>query len=97
MGLRQEHAVPSPRPFAARPPPGWPDRGGLFHCTGRLFTFLAAKCAALWALLGVLRKRRRVPRAGSGQARRVWALMDCRRLGLKLREKRFDREVARVP
>jgi GT2 family glycosyltransferase len=67
-----------------------------FAFTGRFTAFAAGKWAALLALPSVWRKRRAAPRAGPDEVRRVLSLMERRWLGLKVREKRFDRKLARA-
>lgn len=64
------------------------------HCArlGLLPVFLRAKLAALRELGRVRRQRRGIQRASvPGAADALWRVMEPRWLGLKIREKRFDR------
>jgi GT2 family glycosyltransferase len=67
-----------------------------FARAGQGLAFVRAKGAALAALPATLRKRAAVQRARRVAAGEIWRLLEPRWLGLKLREKRFDRGVARV-
>ncbi len=67
-----------------------------FAGNGRLRPFMAAKWAALKSLPQVWRKRREVQRRRTASARHVWRSMERGWVTLKLREKRFDRSVARL-
>jgi GT2 family glycosyltransferase len=67
-----------------------------FARAGQGLAFIRAKGAALAALPATLRKRAEVQRARRVAAREIWRVLEPRWLGLKLREKRFDQDVARV-
>lgn len=62
---------------------------------GHLGTFLSAKWGALREIARVWRQRREVQRTRRSSSLRIWKLMDGRWLGLKLREKAFDLDLAR--
>jgi GT2 family glycosyltransferase len=64
-----------------------------FAFTGRFMAFASAKLSALSGLLSMWRKRRA---ADPREVRRVRKLMDRRWIALKVREKRFDRALARA-
>lgn len=65
-----------------------------FARLGLFSVFLRAKAAALRDLARVRRQRAEVQRtAVAGAAEAVWRVMEPRWLGLKLREKRFDRTI----
>ena len=61
---------------------------------GALGPFIRAKLAALAGLPGALRKRRRVQRTRRVDAAALRPLLETRWLSTKLREKRFDAELA---
>jgi GT2 family glycosyltransferase len=65
-----------------------------FARSGALGPFLRAKLAAIAGLPRALRKRRQVQRARRVQAAALRPLMETRWLSTKLREKRFDAELA---
>ena len=65
-----------------------------FARTGGLGPFLKAKLAALAGLPGALRKRRHVQRTRRVDASALRPLLETRWLSTKLREKRFDTELA---
>jgi GT2 family glycosyltransferase len=65
-----------------------------FARIGALGPFLRAKLAALAGLPGALRKRRQVQRTRRVEASAVRSLLETRWLSTKLREKRFDAELA---
>jgi GT2 family glycosyltransferase len=65
-----------------------------FTRRGLLGTFLSAKIAALVGLPRALRKRAAIQRTRSVPARAIWTQLEPRWLALKLREKRFDVEMA---
>jgi GT2 family glycosyltransferase len=67
-----------------------------FARAGQAWTFIRAKAAALAALPGLLRKRAVVQRARRVDAGEIWRVLEPRWLGRKMREKRFDRGIARV-
>jgi GT2 family glycosyltransferase len=67
-----------------------------FARDGQAWTFIRAKAAALAALPGLLRKRAAVQRARRVEAGAIWRVLEPRWLGRKMREKRFDRGIARV-
>jgi GT2 family glycosyltransferase len=64
-----------------------------FAATGRFGAFAAGKWAAIRGCGAMWRKRRRPDVAEAG---RVWRLMDRRWFRLKIREKAFDRALARA-
>jgi GT2 family glycosyltransferase len=64
-----------------------------FAATGRFRAFGAGKWAAIRGCAAMWRKRRR---AGQADVGRVWRLMERRWFRLKLREKAFDRMLARA-
>ncbi len=69
-----------------------------FARMGLLGAYLGAKYAALRDLPRVWRQRREVQRtAVAGSAGTLWRVMEPRWLGLKVREKRFDRAIRQVP
>jgi GT2 family glycosyltransferase len=65
-----------------------------FARSGALGPFLRAKLAAVAGMPGALRKRRHVQRTRRVDAAALRSLMDTRWLSTKLREKRFDAELA---
>ena len=65
-----------------------------FARSGALGPFIRAKLAAIAGLPGALRKRRRVQRTRRVEAAALRSLMETRWLSTKLREKRFDAELA---
>jgi GT2 family glycosyltransferase len=65
-----------------------------FVGTGRGLTFLRAKAAALAGVPALLRKRARVQRSSRVSAQVIWQALEPGWLGVKLREKRFDQDVA---
>lgn len=65
-----------------------------FARRGALGPFVRAKLAALAGMPGALRKRRHVQRARRVEAAALRSLMETRWLSTKLREKRFDAELA---
>ena len=65
-----------------------------FARAGALGPFLRAKLAAMAGLPGVLRKRRQVQRTRRVDASALRPLLETRWLSTKLREKRFDAELA---
>jgi len=66
-----------------------------FARSGHLLTYLSAKWGALRGMARVWRQRDDVQRTRRSPLLRMWKLMDGRWLALKLREKRFDRDLAR--
>jgi len=66
-----------------------------FARSGALGPFLRAKLAAVAGMPGALRKRRQVQRTRRVDAAALRSLMEKRWLSTKLREKRFDAELAR--
>jgi len=68
--------------------------GMYFLGTGRGWTFVRAKAAALAGLPAMLRKRAAVQRSRRADTDAIWRMLEPGWLGLKMREKRFDREVA---
>ena len=64
---------------------------------GHLRTFLSAKWSALRETARVWRQRLEVQRRRRSSWLRIWKLMDRRWLAIKLREKRFDLDLARRP
>ena len=68
-----------------------------FARSGHLRTFLSAKWSAVREVARVWRQRREVQRGRRSPWLRIWKLMDGRWLAIKLREKRFDRDLARRP
>lgn len=71
--------------------------GAYFLATGHGRTFLRAKIDALRGMRGVLRARRRVQASRRLPARAIWRLLSPGFVGVKLREKRADRRLAREP
>ena len=67
-----------------------------FARAGQGLAFIRAKGAALVALPATLRKRAAVQRTRRVAAGEIWRVLEPRWLGLKMREKRFDQDVARV-
>ena len=65
-----------------------------FTRRGLLGTFLSAKIAALAGLPRALHKRAAIQRTRSVPARAIWTQLEPRWLALKVREKRFDVEMA---
>jgi GT2 family glycosyltransferase len=65
-----------------------------FARSGALGPFLRAKLAAVAGMPGALRKRRHVQRTRRVDAAALRSLMEKRWLSMKLREKRFDAELA---
>ena len=65
-----------------------------FARIGHLRTFLSAKRAALAGLPQVWSSRRCVQRLRRASVGHLWSLMERQWLGLKMREKRFDRSLA---
>jgi GT2 family glycosyltransferase len=65
-----------------------------FARSGALGPFLRAKLAAVAGMPGALRKRRHVQRTRRVDAGALRSLMEKRWLSMKLREKRFDAELA---
>jgi hypothetical protein len=65
-----------------------------FARAGALGPFLRAKIAALAGLPGALRKRSHVQRTRRVEAAQLRPLLETRWLSTKLREKRFDAELA---
>ena len=61
---------------------------------GALGAFVRAKLAALAGLPNALRKRRQVQRTRRVDAAQIRPLLETRWLSTKLREKRFDGELA---
>ena len=66
-----------------------------YAAVGSFNPFVSAKWAAMKGLTRVWRKRRAIQRHRRASARDVWRLLDRRWLATKLREKRFDRGLAR--
>jgi GT2 family glycosyltransferase len=66
-----------------------------FARSGHLGTFVSAKWSALREMARVWRQRREVQRTRRISWTRIWRLMDRGWLSIKLREKRFDLELAR--
>lgn len=66
-----------------------------FARSGHFGTFVSAKWSALRDTARVWRQRRDVQRSRRSSWVRIWKLMDRRWLAIKLREKRFDLEMAR--
>ena len=67
-----------------------------FARAGQVWPFVRAKGAAIAGLPSALRKRATVQRMRRVGAAEIWRVLEPRWLGLKIREKRFDRGVARV-
>lgn len=68
--------------------------GAYFARAGLLGPFLRAKLAALGGMPGVLRKRAVVQRTRRVSAGAIWPLLEPRWLTTKIREKRFDLDLA---
>lgn len=68
--------------------------GVYFLGTGRGWTFVRAKAAALAGIPLMLRKRAVVQRSRRADPDAIWRVLEPGWLGVKTREKRFDREVA---
>ena len=66
-----------------------------FTRLGLLGTFIRAKAGALAGLGTMLRKRAEIQRTRTVADHAIWAQLEPRWLRLKLREERFDREIAR--
>lgn len=61
---------------------------------GLLGAFLSGKAAALAGLRGALRKRAQIQRTRLAPAAAIWAQLEPRWLAVKVREKRFDADLA---
>ena len=68
--------------------------GTYFLSTGRGWTFVRAKAAAIAGVPVLLRKRAAVQRTRRAGADAIWRMLDPGWLGVKMREKRFDQDVA---
>ena len=68
--------------------------GAYFLGTGRGWTFLRAKAAALAGVPALLRKRSAVQRSRRAGTDDIWRMLEPGWLGVKMGEKRFDRDVA---
>jgi GT2 family glycosyltransferase len=68
--------------------------GAYFLSTGRGWTFIRAKTAALAGVPAVLRKRAAVQRTRRVGTESIWRVLEPGWIGVKMREKRFDEDVA---
>jgi hypothetical protein len=68
--------------------------GTYFLSTGLGWTFVRAKVAAIAGVPALLRKRAAVQRTRRADADAIWRMLDPGWLGVKMREKRFDQDVA---
>ena len=88
----------SPRPVLLRTLVGhfvYAAAAGLyFFGTGRGWTFVRAKAAALAGAPAMLRKRAVVQRSRRADTDAIWRMLEPGWFGLKMREKRFDTETA---
>jgi hypothetical protein len=68
-----------------------------FARRGLIGPFLSAKIAAIRGLPRALRKRARVQQARTAPSRAIWDQLEPKWLALKMREKRFDADLAEQP
>jgi len=68
--------------------------GAYFLSIGRGWTFIRAKAAAMAGVPAVWRKRAAVQRTRRAGADAIWRVLEPGWLGVKMREKRFDQDVA---